>query len=51
VCWGLIGAIVGTLGAGQPVLVVAAAIGLVLVAVATAAFRRQGLGEAGRRPV
>ena len=49
VCWGLIGAIVGTLGAGQPVLVVAAAIGLILVAGATAVFRRQRSGEAGRR--
>lgn len=40
VCWGLIGAIVGTAAAGQPVLTAAAAIGLVIVAAATAVFRR-----------
>lgn len=51
VCWGLIGAIVGTLGAGQPVLVIAAVIGLIMVAVATAVFRRQTVGETGRRRV
>lgn len=38
--WGLVGAIVGTLGAGQPVLTVAAAVGLLIVAVATVVFRR-----------
>lgn len=38
--WGLVGAIVGTLGAGEPALTTAAAIGLVIVAVATAVFRR-----------
>ena len=51
VCWGLIGAIVGTLGAGQPVLVIAAVIGLIMVAVATAVFRRQTVGETERRRV
>lgn len=41
VCWGLIGAVVGTAGAGQPALTIAAAIGLVIVVVATAVFRRR----------
>jgi hypothetical protein len=40
VCWGLIGAMFGTLDAGQPVLTIAAAAGLVIVVVATAVFRR-----------
>ena len=39
--WGLVGAIVGTLGAGQPILTVAAAIGLVIVVAVTAVSRRR----------
>ena len=41
VCWGLVGAIVGTLDAGQPVLTVAVVIGLVAVVVTTAITRRR----------
>lgn len=41
ICWGLIGAIVGTLEAGQPALTIAAAVGLAIVVVATLVFRRR----------
>lgn len=41
VCWGLVGAIVGTVGAGQPVLVGGAAIGLLVVAASAVIFRRR----------
>ncbi|HEU5483415.1 MAG TPA: hypothetical protein VFU98_00800 [Microlunatus sp.] len=44
VCWGLVGAVVGTAAAGAPVLTVAAALGLVLVIGATALFRRRDHG-------
>lgn len=40
VSWGLIGAIAGTLDAGQPALTIAAVIGLVVVAAATVLSRR-----------
>jgi hypothetical protein len=50
VCWGLVGAIVGTLAAGQPALTIAAVVGLITVAVATAVFRRQAAGEFAGRP-
>jgi hypothetical protein len=42
VCWGLVGAIVGTVGAGQPLLTGGAVVGLLVVAGATWAFRRRG---------
>lgn len=41
VCWGLVGAVVGTLGADQPVLTVAVLTGLGAVVVATALIRRR----------
>lgn len=41
VCWGLIGAVIGTVDAGQPTLTIAAAVGLVIVVAATAVFRRR----------
>lgn len=41
VCWGLAGAIVGTVDAGQPVLTVAVVVGLVIVVAATAVTRRR----------
>lgn len=40
VCWGLVGAIVGTAGAGQPVLTGAVVVGLVAVAGSTVYLRR-----------
>lgn len=41
VCWGLVGAVVGTIGAGQPVLTGGAIVGLLVVAGATWVFRRR----------
>lgn len=52
--WGLIGAIVGTASAGQPVLTIAAGLGLLLVVAATWLFGRQrwasARGRAASRP-
>jgi hypothetical protein len=45
VCWGLVGAVVGTAAAGATVLTVAALVGLVLVIAATAVFRRLAQGS------
>jgi MFS family permease len=48
--WGLIGAIVGTLAAGQPVLIIAAAVGLVIIVATTALTRRRsGSGTLAER--
>ena len=41
VCWGLVGAIIGTLDAGQPALTIAVVIGLIAVVVATVVTRRR----------
>ncbi|HEY5980354.1 MAG TPA: hypothetical protein VIT41_12035 [Microlunatus sp.] len=41
VCWGLVGAIVGTLDAGQPALTIAVVVGLVVVVAATVLTRRR----------
>jgi hypothetical protein len=52
--WGLIGAIVGTASAGQPVLTIAAGLGLLIVVAATWLFGRQrwapASGRAASRP-
>ncbi|GAA3690485.1 hypothetical protein GCM10022204_01740 [Microlunatus aurantiacus] len=49
VCWGLVGAIVGTSDAGEPVLTVAVVIGLVAVVVATAITRRRSRSTLAER--
>ena len=49
VCWGLVGAIVGTLDAGQPALTVAVVIGLVAVVVATVVTRRRSRSSFAER--
>lgn len=49
VCWGLVGAIVGTADAGQPVLTVAVVIGLVIVVAATAVTRRRSRSSLSER--
>jgi len=49
VCWGLVGAIVGTLEAGQPALTIAVVIGLVAVVVATVVTRRRSQSSFAER--
>ena len=49
VCWGLVGAIVGTVGAGQPALTVAVVIGLVIVLAATVITRRRSQSSFAER--
>ena len=49
VCWGLVGAIVGTLDAGQPALTIAVVIGLVAVVVATVVTRRRSRSSFAER--
>lgn len=47
VCWGLVGAIVGTVEAGEPALTTAAAIGLAIVVAVTAVSRRRVVTSGG----
>ena len=49
VCWGLVGAVVGTADAGQPTLTAATVIGLVIVISASVAFRLRSRVDFGER--